>query len=485
MATKQKKTKTTPARVPARPIEQSAEKAWLEKTNPMIGLSIRTAQNIFDCARNGDTQKLHWLFQEIEAVNPALFTCIERREAAVANFQYTVTSRPEADQTLADEQRDAVTAFIGGIRNLTALFAHLEGAFFRGFSFAQPIWEADNAVREIVLHNSWEFLTVGGRLYHNPSCNGLSPDCVDCEDAGLIGLTHPRCVDYPALAMHIRHAVGSRDWGRFLERYALPKPAVTMSPNATNEQRNDYLVAARAVENGQVSVWPNGTNITDFAGGSRGTDPFKSFLEFQEQKIVLLATGGTLTSLAQADTGSLAGGAQMEVWKEIVGRDATVIAQAVMASLVRPFLERVFWGRPCCVDFSLDIPKKQTPKEVAELAATLKQAGYLINQSELEKAVGFTLVKDASAPAPGFGFARARATEKKADKPDDVLTAFAADCKPVAEAIQAFLKNPTNDAAEDLMKQLPGLIPEDPALAAVIAEAMAEKMSETVGKEGK
>ena len=66
-----------------------------------------------------------------------------------------------------------------------------------------------------------------------------------------------------------------------------------------------YDKAVQAVENGQVSVWPNGASLTDFAGGSRGTDPFSSFIRHQEEKIVLLSTGGTLTSLAQADTGSL------------------------------------------------------------------------------------------------------------------------------------------------------------------------------------
>ena len=90
-----------PARVPNQQPANDAAKCWLEKTNPLVGLSIRTAQAIFDAARAGDTQRLHWLFQEIEAVNPALFTCIERRESAVANFQWSVTSRPESSPLIA------------------------------------------------------------------------------------------------------------------------------------------------------------------------------------------------------------------------------------------------------------------------------------------------------------------------------------------------------------------------------------------------
>ena len=400
--------KAAPARVPDRKVELDAAHCWLERTNPVAGLSIRTAQSIFDAARSGDTQRLHWLFQEIESANPILFTCIERRQSAVAGFQLKVSALPSMDGSLAAEQKDAVESFIAGIENITELLEHLETAFFRGFALAQPIWETDGTVREIALHNSWEFLVHDGATYHNPECDGWSPHCVPCADAGLIGIQRRRAIDYPALSVHIRHAVSERDWGRLLERYALPKPAVTMAPNATNEQREDYLRAARAVENGQVSVWPNGTNITDFAGGSRGTDPFTGFIEHQEKLIVLLATGGTLTSLAQADTGSLAGGAQMKVWQEIVRRDAGVLAQAVKRSLLNPYLGRTFGARPCAVDFALDFPEERSAQDAANVAATLRQAGWRVDQGELEKAVGFTLEREESAPGMQ-AFARAKA----------------------------------------------------------------------------
>ena len=402
MATKKATTKKlndpAPARVPQRSVVIDAAHCWLERTNPLVGVSIRTAQGIFDAARSGDTQRLHWLFQEIEAANPVLFTCIDRRQSAIAGFQLKVSALPSMEGELADEQKDAVESFLADIENFTEMLEHLDTAFFRGFALAQPIWEEDGSVHEVRLHNSWEFLVHDGVLYHNPECNGFTRAAVPCADAGLIGVQRNRAIDYPALSIHIRHAVGERDWGRLLERYAIPKPAITMAANATNAQRDDYLVAAKALENGQVSVWPNGSNIADFAGGSRGVDPFTNFITHQEKLIVLLSTGGTLTSLAQADTGALAGGAQMKVWQEIVGRDAGVLAQAVKRSLIKPFLVRKFGARPCAIDFSLEFPAERSAKESAEIAATLKQAGWRVNQGELEKATGFTLEKEESAP---------------------------------------------------------------------------------------
>jgi len=410
--------KLPPPHVPTRPVVVDAAHCWLERTNPLVGVSIRTAQNIWDAARAGDTQRLHWLFNEIESANPVLFTCIERRQAAIAGFQLKVSALPSMEGALADEQKDAVESFIAGIENFTEMLEHLDSAFFRGFALAQPIWEEDATVHEIRLHNSWEFLVHDGVLYHNPECNGFTRDAVSCADAGLIGIQRRRAIDYPALSIHIRHAVSERDWGRFLERYALPKPAVTMAPNATNAQRNDYLTAARAVENGQVSVWPSGSSITDFAGGSRGTDPFNSFIEHQEKLIVLLATGGTLTSLAQADTGSLAGGAQMKVWQEIVRRDAGVLSQAVMRSLVKPYLAAKFGAQPCAVDFSLDFPSERSAQDAANVAVALKQAGWRVDQGELEKAVGFTLEREETPPQmPAFAKAKADTPLQTSAKP--------------------------------------------------------------------
>ena len=54
-----------------------------------------------------------------------------------------------------------------------------------------------------------------------------------------------------------------------------------------------------------------------------------------------------------------------------------------------------------------------------------------------------------------------------------ILAAFAKDTSKAAEAVKALLDDPTPEAAEKLLADLPSLIPDDPALAAVIADAMA------------
>lgn len=480
----------------AQKLRRDAGTAWIERTNPLAGLSIREAQSVFDRARAGDTQRLHWIFQEIEAANPTLMTCVERRASALAALPWKVTANPSADAALGGEQKDAAERLVRAVEDFDEAVEHLDLGFFRGFSYAQPLWEADGTVRRISLLESWQFLSHGGRLYFNPACDGFSASAEEVTpDAGLVGVRRRRAIDYPALAIHIRAAVGDGAWGRFLERIALPKPAVIMAPNATEDDRAAYVASAEETEDGRVSVWPSGTALTDFMGGSRGQDPFSAFVRHQDERIVRLATGGTLGSIAEAGSGTLAGGAQADVWREIVARDAVIVGAALMRGLVRPYLARKFPGRPCAVDFAFDPSRAPTAKESAELAATLRTAGWRVDRAELEEATGFTLEREEAAPAPG-GFALAKARK---DLPahagqtvgagqrspgtglggpsGDVLKAFAQDTGPAADAIRDFLYDPSQEAAEDLLRRLPDLI-EDRALAAVIAEEMARAMAE-------
>ena len=379
--------------------------SWLDTVNPIRGLSISAAKSIFDSSRKNGSALLQKIYAEIEDCDPTLMTCVDRRAAAIAGIGWQVNARAsEKDQGLAEAQRQAVDAFLSGIENLEDALEHLDLAFFRGFSHCQPVWEADNTVRRINLLDSWNFLQEKntGKWYYNPEA---STDLTGCEEitpeARLVTLTHRRPIDWPALIVYIRKALGEQDWGRYVERYGLPNFIATMHAGATDAQRDEYLKTAKAVREGQPAALPNGGSVTTVGTESRGQDPFSLFLEHQEKQIVLMATGGTLTSLAQADTGSLAGGAQMDVWRQIVARDVTVISAAINRALVRPFLKTTFPGKPVAAEFKIEAVEKPGKKETADLAVSLRNAGYTIDQSELEEAVGFKLEKDATPqPAP-------------------------------------------------------------------------------------
>ena len=253
-------------------------KIWLERTNPLRGLSISRATSMFDSARVWGSPRLQYAYNEIEATDPVLMTCVERRQSALAGLDYRFVASSSEDETLANEQRDALDRFVSGIENFSEVLEHMDLAFFRGFSHVQPIWDGTK-VQHVNLLDSWNFLRNDeGQWLWNPACHettgGLEPIG---PDARLVSIVRNRAIDYPAIIIYIRHALGDRDWGRFIERYAIPPVHFEMAAGATDKDKPLYQEAGDAAHNGQNTIRPNGSHI-DFAAEARGADPFTPFI---------------------------------------------------------------------------------------------------------------------------------------------------------------------------------------------------------------
>ena len=101
-------------------------------------------------------------------------------------------------------------------------------------------------------------------------------------------------------------ALGEADWGRFIERYGIPPVHTVMPPGVTEEQKKDFQSATDDAKDGLCTTWPSGTSLS-FAESARGVNPFAPFIEHCQKEILILATGGTLATLAEAGAGTLAG----------------------------------------------------------------------------------------------------------------------------------------------------------------------------------
>ena len=171
--------------------------------------------------------------------------------------------------------------------------------------------------------------------------------------------------------------------------------------------------------------------------------------------------------------------------------DSAKIASALNAQIVKPLLSRAFPGKAQLVYFDFDTEATPSPGEVFEDAAKARSAGYLIDQAELEEKTGYKLVREVSGQGEGLQLNKESKSrvevEQRNDKNyavglglktstnTDILEAFASDLNPAAKAIKELLENPSNEKAQAILKDLPNLLPEDPAMAAVIAEAMAKE----------
>ncbi len=514
--------KTKPARPVVLPTavrtrHEREANAFLESYNPLRGLTIRRAQMIFDAARRGNDVRLQWIYENIEQSDPTLMICAERRASALVDLDWTIRPKAAArakgfDQALADEQAAFLEQAYGQAeeRNLFPAIERLASAFFRGHAHVRPLWCADGrGLAGFELLNAWNLCRdlVTGLWHWNPAASetldfgSLEP----VPEGEIVTLVRSRHIDYPAMPIFLRNALGEKAWGRFLERYGIPPVIITMPPDMDPARVSEYCAAATQVADGGSGALPAGS-LVSYAHEARGTDPFTAFLDHQQRLIVLMATGGMLTSLTGATgIGQGATDAHEETWRTIVRRDAAAVATALNRTVTDTLLDRAFPGRPHLAAFDFETEPAPGPAEVFDLAAKAVQAGYRVTQAELQERTGYALepagagsggLEDwrlgglasplrgdgPTAPQSPRGVGQSLTLNRQTSNPPNLQTsglqglaeALQTDCAPLATALQTLLAEPSPEAARALAARLPELLPDDPEMAAAIEEALTQ-----------
>ena len=498
--------------------------AWLAQINPLRDLTVEKAQQIFDAARRGNDVRLQWVYANMEEADPTLLICAERRGSALVDLDWTIRPKAAArakgfDQALADEQTAFLEQAYGQAEdvNLFPAIEHLASAFFRGHAHAQPRWTPDGlGLAGFDLLDAWNLCRdlLTDRWHWNPSASETldfaSLQAIPPRE--LVTLVRPRHIDYPAMAIYLRNGLGEREWGRFLERYGIPPVIITMPDTIDPSQVDAFCARAVDLNNGASGALPSGSTVT-YAQEARGVNPFKEFLEHQQQLVVLMATGGMLTSLTGATgIGQGASGAHEETWRTIVRRDAALIATALNRTVTDPLLDRAFPGRPHLAAFDFETDPSPTPAEIFDIAAKAVAAGYRVTKEELEERTGYRLEASSEgaprpldpsgawyAPPQRMGFAMnkghspallppagpvaARLRAEPTAALQSLAKALQLDLTPAADALQALLKDPSPQAAQALIDRLPQLLPQDPETAAILEEELTKTFADTLAAE--
>ena len=114
-------------------------------------------------------------------------------------------------------------------------------------------------------------------------------------------------IDEVAVIAHVRQSLSQKDWDGFVETYGLPPLFLELPPDLPAEREAEYQAQAEAIIGDARGTMPNGTKIHTVDAGARGQNPFAEHLRYQDELIVLAATGGKLTVLAESGSGTLAG----------------------------------------------------------------------------------------------------------------------------------------------------------------------------------
>lgn len=380
---------------------KSEAAAWAETVNPLRGLSIDRAARIYDSARTGAYAELQWLYNEIEEADPILLTCVERRSTALLETEWTVRAADPGkargyDQALADDQAAFLTlAFADAERgNLNEAIEHLALGFFRGFAHARPLYaEGMGSLDGFDLLDNWNFCRDihDGSWWWNPDASPVpATDCKLVPRGELVSVVRSRHVDYPALEIAIRRALGDKKYGVFLERYGVPPVIIVMPPDIDKAEEPVYQAAAETVARGGSGTVPAGSAV-NYATDARGVNPFETFLRRQQELVVLMATGGILTSLSSpTGIGGGATDAHEKTWRTIVRRDCKLMATPMNRVVCAALLDAAFPGRPHLAYFDFADPQP-TADEVFGTAGKAVAAGYRVRQADLEEKSGYTL----------------------------------------------------------------------------------------------
>ena len=499
------------------------ERAWFEGFNPLRGLTHQQALNVFDMARRGCDVRLQWIYQNIEEADPTLMVCAERRASALVDLDWTIRQRPVGrvigyDEVLAAEQAALLERAYGQAEdvNLFPAIEHLSSAFFRGHAHLQPHYTADGlGLKGFDCLNAWNLSReiTSGRWYWNPEAKEVVDVARECEEippGEVVHLVRSRHIDYPAMMIYLRSALGEKLWGQLLERYGIPPVIVVMPDTVDPNQVEQFAQSAQGIYEGSVGALPYGSSV-HYASEARGVNPFKEFLSHQQELVVLMATGGMLTSLTGATgIGQGASDAHEKTWRTIVRRDAGLIASVLNRTVTDALLDRAFPGKPHLARFDFETRAAPTPAEIFDCAGKAVVAGYRVEKSELEERTGYRLIEAPSAPPPqwegghdkpfmegataapstpaaGLSPARQFLNREKAGK-DKALKALARslqlDFGPIAEALQTFFDAPSQAEAQRLIESLPELLPDDPQSAVILEQAIAEAYGDAVQEEG-
>jgi phage gp29-like protein len=371
---------------------------WRAQYNPLRGLSLPQVVAMLEAGERGDYARLQWLYRFVEKRNPTLRAVLQRRQGALTRLDWDVRTRAGSatdPRSLAVRQAAALRDAYERIDNLREAVTFLASAEFRGYAHLER--HVDSAGRTVRLQPvpQWFWARLGPEApwqYNAQARPGLPMpgDPVLDPKRFIVRETHAP-IDEIAVIAHVRQSLSQKDWDAFVETYGLPPLFLELPPDIPSEREAEYQVQAEAIIGDARGTVPSGTKIHTVDSGARGQNPFAEHLRYQDELIVLAATGGKLTALTEAGSGTLAGAAHQEAFDDLAEAEAALISEIFQHQFDRPLLEKLFPGQPQLAYFELAATRSLDPEDIIAQALTLARAGYEIDAKELSERTGYGL----------------------------------------------------------------------------------------------
>lgn len=454
---------------------------WLERFNPLRGATLSTLSSYFDEADEGRFTHIMWMARKMIRRDPIIRACLRRLLTVVQGLDWQVKVMEELPAGITPAMAEAQAAYLKGrysaIDNLKQAYSSLVRADFLGFAHLEKHYDPQGRVIHLQPVPQWHWVRNGlyGPWLYNPSATPWGRDLRDINPADFI--IHE--VEDPWLEIALVSGLDlnqlERDMRGFCARYGIPNTFFVAGPGSTDDDLGELNDVASELAADGTGVLPNGADVKTHESASKG-EIFEAAAKMFKEKIVLAATGGLLTMLTESGSGTLAGGAHSDSWRQIASGLAADVSEVFQGQMDLPWLKERFPGQPVAAYFELDFPEESTDRaELSTTAKTLKEAGYTIKSAWLSEELGIPFDQSSPLPVPGSPLTNReqRTANSEPSEMESLITAAIADSldvmrrivSPLSVQIQALIALAEDDKAnekeiEALALQVQQLLPE-------------------------
>ena len=310
--------------------------------------------------------------------------------------------------------------------------------------------------------------------------------------------------------------LGLTNWLVFTDRCVLPLLHAKTGAAFGSDQWKNLESALRNINRLAKLQTDPSTEISAIQMDGGKQNPFGPLIEWADRAIVTLYRGGDLATISRPD--AVGANPQLDETDALEQRSCGRITETLNEQVCKFVIDYVC-NEPLRAEIVVEPVSKPDVKQDMEIDKHLIELGVKLSKTDALSRYGRAEAEtdDDALQAPkngemgGLGAPRAalpnetplqtrknglqnaprladgqgegstpppsQIAENRPSVQSAVIEAFIKQNSPAAEAIKAVLKNPSAGAFAQLMVNLPGLIPQDPALAAVIADEMARVYS--------
>lgn len=358
---------------------------------PARSLTPARIAGYFDDALRGDWTMAQWMMYNAILRDADILALVRQRKAALRGYSVNIQQVKGVDDTLAAEQAKELKARYDQFDNLGEAVDHLALAPFchyahvaigdTAFEPMDQIWFVRDG-----LYGPWKY---------NPEARvttGKDTTLKAIDESRYLIRVDAHSVFWLALAKYIRSNFSQKWWDAFAEAVSKMGTIIIAPENVPTDKVNDFVTNAERAAKGGSGSLPHGSSVIG-TNATRGAIPFGEHMAWLRDSLIRAVNGSTLANVAEQGSGTLAGGAHQNTYREIIHGEARTISEVFQNKIDKPLLAEKFPGKPILAYFELGLKEAMdVQKEVANIMQ-LASVGYVVDPAQASQRTGYTLTR--------------------------------------------------------------------------------------------